>query len=340
MRDWLADLLREARVVELRHHDGDLWRSGLFDDLGAVHRTVTTLKARGNLYTTVNRVRDTVEATNAMGSAALTDADIATHTRLLFDFDPVRPRDMPSSRAELDAALKARLALMSRLLGLGWPVPAQAMSGNGAHLVYRVRLPVADDVREMLDAIYRGLRADFSTDAVSFDPTVRNPSRIWRLYGTQNRKGTHTPDRPHRESLVTIPARWEAVSPRLVANLAEYYARVLRPVPVAGLKPQLCVNTGAGAGDYTTLDVCRWFAAHGAYRRHLGQNKHAVACPWAAEHSGESAANDTSTVVWEASTNWPSFHCSHAHCEGRRITDVMAMWGDADAFCARAWSAR
>lgn len=335
MRDWLEHLLHEARVVELRHHDGDRWRSGLFDDQGALRAAIRARQDAGNLYTTVNRPHPTVKATNTMGAAALADDDIAVHTRLLFDFDPVRPKGTPSTDVELHAAMQARNALMGRLLSIGWPAPAVACSGNGAHLVYRVRLPVADDIEEMLATLYRGLRQDFSTGTCDFDATVRNPSRIWRLYGTRNRKGAPSHDRPHREALVTVPGLWEAVSPRRVAALAEHYARALRPHPVAptGVRTQV-----SGEGDYSSLDVVRWFGAHGMYRRHLGQKKHAVACPWTHEHSSEPGPQDTSTVVWEATTNWPSFHCSHAHCEGRRITDVMQLWSDADAYCSRTWN--
>ena len=46
------------------------------------------------------------------------------------------------------------------------------------------------------------------------------------------------------------------------------------------------------------------------------------------------------TVIFDASRSdlFPPFHCSHAHCDGRGILEVMALWGDADRFCARAYS--
>jgi hypothetical protein len=192
-----------------------------------------------------------------------------------------------------------------------------------------------DDVREMLTAIYAGLHRDFTTEAVEFDRTVRNPSRVWRLYGAVNRKGDPSSDRPHRRAQVAIPARWDAVSPRMVEALAEHYAR--RPVaPVEYRRLPLPI---VGRGDFSALDVVGWFDGHGAYGRPLGNGKHSVLCPWSDEHSTRQAATDSSSVVWEtAGTNWPTFHCSHAHCEGRGIRDVIARWSDADRFCARAWA--
>ena len=81
-----------------------------------------------------------------------------------------------------------------------------------------------------------------------------------------------------------------------------------------------------------------WFKSHNCYRRSLGSGKHAVACPWDGEHSVRDTEQSSATVVWEAAgTQWPTFFCSHNHCEARRIADVMALWGDADRYCARAF---
>jgi hypothetical protein len=170
---------------------------------------------------------------------------------------------------------------------------------------------------------------------VIFDPKVRNPGRIWRAYGTVNRKGLATPERPHRMATVSLPSRWEGVSPRQVNGLANSYARQSPPTRSRSPVDQRIVM---GAGDYRTLDVVSWMSAHGAYKRQIGRKKHAVRCPWCEEHSTPDEPGGTDTVVWEAfDACWPRFCCSHAHCEGRSIADVMALWGDADRFCARAF---
>lgn len=90
-----------------------------------------------------------------------------------------------------------------------------------------------------------------------------------------------------------------------------------------------------GKGDYDTLDVVRWFQSHGHYGADLGDGKHAVRCPWVGEHSQQTEDEASDTVIWEADGRWPSFHCSHAHCDGRGIRSVMEVWTDADAYCSR-----
>lgn len=337
LHDWLHNVLHEARCVELRHLDGDHISVGVFDDLDLLRAAIRHRRDTGNLYCTVNRVADHVVADNHMHKhgSGLRDADMVVHTKLLFDFDPQRPRGVPATDDEVVAALRVRNRVVQVLLGLGWPVPAMGCSGNGGHLVYRVRLPVNDTTTEMFAALYRGLRHDFDSELVTFDTTVRNASRIWRVYGSTNRKGTPTEKRPHRVAQVTIPDRWEVVSPRLITEMADHYAKTLTPKLAAAAAPRAPVH---GKGDYKTLDMVAWFTAHNAYRRRLGRDKHAVVCPWEHEHSSESGPLDTSTVVFEGDgSRWPAFHCSHQHCEGRDTRAVMDLWQDADAFCASEW---
>ena len=327
---YLDHAMRDAHAIELRHLDGERVACGLFDDLGLLHAEIRNRQATGNLYITLNR--PSVAAANVMGRVGIKDADIERVVRLPIDFDPVRPRNTSSTAAELAAAVSRRDLFVTRMHSLGWPMPALAVSGNGAHAVYRCLLRADDRTRDALRTIYRSMRATFSDDEVLFDSTVHNSSRIWRLYGSVNRKGTPSVERPHRRAAIVIPQRWEAVSPDLVYGLAAF----LRSDPVRVAAP---VTPIRGAGDFRTLDVARWFAHRGMYRRALGGGKHAVRCPWNGEHSTNDLETSSATVIWEADGGWPTFHCSHDHCDGRSIRDVIARWGDADHYCAQQWRA-
>jgi hypothetical protein len=333
-RDYLTHAFIDAKVIELRHQSGEQWASGVFDDAVLLRHTIRDLASVGNLYITLN-VPDGVEVTNAMTGRALRNEDIKAIVRIPFDFDPVRPAGTASTEGELASARRQRDRLVSMLTALGWPLPAVATSGNGAHALYRCRLPNSNEVAEMLAKLYRGLKQEFSTEEVLFDASVRNAARIWRLYGTVNRKGTPTADRPHRMATVAIPNRWDGVAPKAIEMLAAKYAR--RPAPA---EPRSNV-VFLGAGDFATLDVIGWFTAHGLYKRPLAEGKHSVYCPWRDEHTTPSTATSTDTVIWPAEGGrWPTFHCSHAHCEGRGLAEVMRLWRDADAYCARPYQRR
>jgi hypothetical protein len=299
----------------------------------------------GNLFTTLNRIdRPALEAYLAEARRVeprkkpRTPDDVVTrYCRLFFDFDPERPKDTSSTAEELaEAEVRAR-GLARRLSALDWPGPALAMSGNGYHLQYRTALPNTREVREQLGAIYSGLHLELSDDVVQFDRTVRNPARLCCLYGSIKRKGPNTPERPHRQSWVRIPQEWRQVHPRQVAALADSFARQAPQEPVSGPRSAPRVS---GQGDYASLDVVRWFAAHGAYVGPLAGIKHGVRCPWSAEHTTASPKTGSDSIVYESDGGWPGFHCSHSHCAGRSIRDVMALWGDADAHCGSTFGRR
>src|SRR5438552_14057951 len=146
-RDYVTHALADARIIELRHHAGDRWVSGLFDDPVALWQALQAAGEIGNCYTSLNAPGD-VTVTNAMTSRALRDDDILAIVRLPLDFDPVRPIGVPSTDAELRHAARQRDRLVSVLTAVGWPRPAIAVSGNGAHALYRCRLPASPDTRE------------------------------------------------------------------------------------------------------------------------------------------------------------------------------------------------
>jgi hypothetical protein len=330
MRAWLKALLADAGRVEIRHLPSG--KSIVVDDLEQAQAAIASRSGSGNLYTTINRPGAHIEVGS---TAAVKDADIERVVLLPFDFDPLRQSDRASTSAELQAAIAARDAFVRAMASRGWPTPALACSGNGAHAVYRVLLPNDDNTMQMLRALYTGLTARYSDEEVAFDPVVRNPARIWRLYGSTNRKGTPTQDRPHRIATVRLPADWRRVSAKEVERLAsEFVSRKIdRPSESLRDRPRL-----AGRGDYASLDIVGWFAAHESYVGHLGGNVHEVDCPWEHEHTSRSPRD---TIAYsDDGRGWPGFFCHHGHCAGRTIRDVIALWQDADAWCARQWRGR
>lgn len=340
LRRYLTHALHDAGRVELRTIEGPgRSRSGIFDNLNALEDAVVAQADLANVFHTLNAPR-LRQADNAMTSKPLTDAEIGHVVRLPFDFDPVRPKNSNATDGEVREALARRTRFVANMKGHGFPTPLLGMSGNGAHALYRCRLPASTRLREMLHCIYATLKADYSDEFVLFDSTVRNPSRIWRIYGTVNRKAPPTADRPHRLADCRFPSRWECVSPQALVRFANLCAkRNTRPEATPSAPGG---SLTLGVGDYRTLDIVRWFIAHGFYKRGLVPGKHAVVCPWRGEHTNPAAGLEpmgTDTVIFDRTddSGWPVFHCSHDHCDGRGIVDVMALWGDADRFCARAY---
>jgi AAA domain-containing protein len=183
---------------------------------------------------------------------------------------------------------------------------------------WRAVFPLARDVlAEAWLPFWR--RAAHFFGSSTADPSCKEPARIYYLPshppGVKCYAGAH-------EGLLLDPDELPALPPE--AAPSRQVSRNGKRVPL-------------GRGDYRTLDAVALFRSRGHYGRAMGGGKHAVLCPWYMEHSEPDAQGpeDSDTVIWEAEGNqWPNFDCKHAHCDGRRMKDVIGVW-DADAYCAR-----
>jgi hypothetical protein len=188
-------LLHEpGEVVELRILGGVQGpEAGFFCDLEQLAETVVQYQYPDggcvNFYTTLNPVDPALLARspNRIGKPKMTcDADILHRRWLPVDLDPIRPSGTSSTDTQHELASDRAYRCRDFLVGLGWPKPMLASSGNGSHVLSRIDAPAQDDglVRRILLA----LDARFSDDVVKLDTSTFNASRIWRLYGTVNYK--------------------------------------------------------------------------------------------------------------------------------------------------------
>lgn len=128
------------------------------------------------------------------------DPDIVERRWLLVDIDPTRPAGISSTDAEMGNAFKVARTIANMLELEGWPRPYLNASGNGAHLMYAVKLPNNEGTRDEIAKFLKCLDARFSGDGCRIDTTVFNAARIWRVPGTWARKGDNLPTRPHRKA--------------------------------------------------------------------------------------------------------------------------------------------
>ena len=149
----------------------------------------------------------------------VTDTQIAALRWFPLDADPKRPADTASTDDELQAAKDKMTALLAFLQTHIPDLPdsvVQALSGNGAHAL--LRLPDYDPAdAPRLKRLGDALSRRFSDELVGIDRTVFNPSRIWRVYGTLNLKGTNTPERPHRRARLLCPTDFTPIPCDLLA---------------------------------------------------------------------------------------------------------------------------
>ena len=160
---------------------------------------------RSNVYIVLNTIndacysrkqRDHFEAT----SVTTDDKDIETYDWLFIDMDPERAKEVSSTDEELQESVRLAGRVKKYLEEIGFERPVEALSGNGAHLLYYIGLSNTEENRSLVQRCLMALDMMFSTDKVKIDTVNYNPSRICKLYGTAAQKGANSPERPHRIS--------------------------------------------------------------------------------------------------------------------------------------------
>lgn len=216
--------------------------AGYFDDLDVAADAIERATSYGrSIYVTLNPVEPVLikRAPNRLverARALTVDAQVVRRRRLLLDFDPVRPARTAATDAELHAALDRRHHVVEWLAReCGWPEPVLIMSGNGGHAIYGLDLEATPATRDLVKAVLDALHHGFGDDAVEVDRTVANASRITKIPGTYSRKGTSTPERPHRRAEI------ERVPAGLVVLTVDQLRAVVDLVP--GARRQLTART-------------------------------------------------------------------------------------------------
>ncbi|HWQ66168.1 MAG TPA: hypothetical protein VN372_04775 [Methanospirillum sp.] len=254
-------LFRAGTVIEIRALGEDGTASGYFDDLQEAARQLLIIDADpriSGIYVTLNEVRPDLLARRAnrikyrlsKKDATTADADIITRRWLPIDIDPKRPSGISSSDPEHADALVRAESIATFLSGRGWPDPIIADSGNGAHLLYRIDIPNDEESRDLIKAVLRSLDIRFSDSRCTVDLANFNAGRIWKVYGTQSRKGDNFPLRPHRRSrILSVPDACTVVSADLLTSLAGLFPEDPPDNPLPGAEKG--------------IDLCAWLSSHG-----------------------------------------------------------------------------
>jgi hypothetical protein len=213
VRRALTILVESKSVFEVRALDARLSGerrtgivSGYFDNVEEYLKQLSRLTSARGIYVTLNPLDPALLARRAnrldyVGKDGTTsDQYVLTRRWLLIDVDADRPSGISATDAEKEAAhVKAR-EIYQYLKDWSWPEPVVCDSGNGFHLLFRVKLPSADE--RLIERLLSALANYFDSNGVKIDRAVHNPARIVRLYGTLAAKGDNTKDRPHRLSKI------------------------------------------------------------------------------------------------------------------------------------------
>lgn len=278
---------------------------GYFNDPVLLAEAAGGISVATGFYITINPVGPTLLArsTNRLQPAkkglSTANIDITSRRWLLVDCDPVRLSGISATDAEHECALARAREIREFLTQRGWPSPAFADSGNGAHLLYRVDLSVEDG--GLVTRVLKFLDFRFSDAEVHVDVGVDKAAQTTKLYGTMARKGDSTPERPHRLArLLEIHEPMKAVPTNDLEELADLLPQKPKRQETGRRGPGLSVETWLH--DHPDLLV------QGPRPWRDGQVWVFERCPWNEEHT------DRSAYIVQFSTGTISAGCHHTSC--------------------------
>ena len=326
LRKAIQCLKPDKQLFEIRIIGKQKPISGYFKDSDELVKAFDTVDIRNaNVYITLNQVNEacfsrTQSEKFVKGANATSDTDVDGYNFLFIDIDPQRPAGISSSNEEYKATCEKAGKVYHYMESLGFEKPIKAISGNGAHLLYRINLRNTEDNQRLVEKCLKALAVLFNDDVVQIDTANFNPSRICKLYGTMAQKGANTKDRPYRMSrIIDCPENLKITDKMYLEKLASEFPEQEKPTP-------------SRHNNYnpTEFDVEDWLRSHGiGYKEDSwrdGCRKLVLDnCPFNHQHK----APDSMILI--QSSGAIGFKCLHNSCQGKTWQDVRLMY-EPDAY--------
>lgn len=314
--------LFEVRVI----YNSKQMYSGYFktaDDLIKAFNKDIRDYANCNIYITLNSLNEACYSREQQNffkknaKATSSDNDVVGYDWLFIDVDPKRPTGTSSSDDQVAAAKEIGNKVYSFMKNIGFYDPLFGFSGNGVHLLYRIKMKNSDENRELIKKCLNVLDMYFSDDEIQIDLKNFNPARVCKLYGTQAQKGANTEERPHRMSMVIgDPEEIRINDAKYVKKLADMLPKEEKPQRYNNYQP-------------AEFDLDEWLSKYGLrYRKtsYSGGTKYILdVCPFDSNHNGKDAC------IFRASNGAIGFHCFHNSCADKTWRDVRLLY-EPDAY--------
>jgi P4 family phage/plasmid primase-like protien len=306
----------EIRIPKANKYGGTY--SGYYDNVNAAAQDILRYNGKvPSVYITLNRIQPALlaRAINRMDENAkltTTDADVVGREWLYLDIDPLRPAGISSTEEEHNAAIAKAYHIRDEMLAYGWPEPVISDSGNGASLLYKIKMENSKQALETVKNVLNAMDYFFSDEKIQIDQSVFNAARIIKVYGTKARKGDSTEERPHRDSVILeLPVDIQELTPDLIQAFLD----------VVPKEPDPSKETAKNSSGF---DIQNWLKTYDIHIQHTkpwngGMVYCLEECPFDPNHK----APDSSIIQHKSGA--VSFHCFHNSCFGHTWKELRAM---------------
>lgn len=298
--------------------------TGYFQDAETLLNQLCRLKlVTGNIYLSLNSIKPEcysreqrdrfISSTKLVGTS---DSDITGYEWLFIDVDPKRAAGVSSSEEQLKIAKDRGNKVYVFLRNVGFNEPVTALSGNGIHLLYKIGLANTEENKELVKKCLKALDMFFSDDQVKIDTANFNPARICKLYGTMARKGSNTPENPHRMSYLISDGSKIPTDKAYLEKLAAMLPTPEKPQKYNSYSPR-------------EFDLEEWLTKYGLrYQKSSysdGVKYVLEQCPFDSNHKGKDAC------IFQSKAGAIGFHCFHNSCSDKTWRDVRILF-EPDAY--------
>lgn len=157
--------LFEIRVI----YSNKAMYSGYFQNADALMRGFDELRNFGdcNIYITLNSLnpacydRTQKDRFEKNSKTSTSDNDVVGYDWLMIDLDPKRPAGTSSTDEQIQKAKAKGNEIFQFMRNLGFDKPLFGFSGNGVHLLYRIRLKNSDENKKLLEKSLKTLNMLF-----------------------------------------------------------------------------------------------------------------------------------------------------------------------------------
>ena len=327
IRRTIGLLFPDNKIFEIRVLGENFTLSGYFNNADTLIKAFDTVDLRKtNVYMTLQTLNKQCYARSQRdrfvrkAKASTSDTDIEGYNWLFIDMDPERISDTSSTDEQLQMSFEKAKAVEEYLAGQGFSKPIKAISGNGAHLLYPIRIKNDPEGIQIIKSCLEAIAERFTDARVKIDTVNFNPSRICKLYGTMAQKGSNSAENPYRMSrIIEVPEELQATPKETLVKVA---GSVTVPQPV---------QYNARKDSYQPFDIEAWLQKYYPHYRKDKFKKDGATkfildeCPFNHNHR----APDSFVVLQHSGAI--GFKCSHNSCSQKTWRDFRLMF-EPDAY--------
>ena len=332
IRQWWDIFKNNNNLVEIRLIGANKTASGYFSDVDTLIKEIAPYTAKEwNCYFTINPPkpecygREQKDRIVEKPKNTTKDNEILCRDWVLIDVDCNRIAGVNATSKEAQYAYAKAEQVENFLVSQGFNRPVKVFSGSGIHLYLKCALACNEGNDGLIRDFLLALGMLFDDANCKIDSVVFNNSRISRLMGTWNRKGSKdSKERPQRI------CRFLNIPDEIKINEKEFFQKVAALLPKEEAPSK---ENNYRPINYKEFDLQEFFRKYSIEvlketRIDRGTRYILKECPFDPSHGSDS-------MVFQYDTGHLAFFCFHNGCTNNHWREFRAHY-DKDAYSRQA----